>query len=635
MDCSGNSSCQAYHSTSLALHQLAADEGHQYPAAAKVLKNDFYVDDMLTGTHTLEDARQLRSDIIALMTKGQLNLRKWTSNSKALMADIPEHLREKDTNRVEAPQTLTDLPQADPHPQRRSLGNRLRQLLVDIQDDEELENNSTEWNRSNNLPKLPPVQLMKFSGNDEDWQSFIELFTSVIHNNPSLSGVQKMQYLAAQLEGQPKRLIARLTLTNSNYESALSILKERYENKRHMVMSYMNSIVHYKRLSSGSAEDVIKLHDCINACLEGLKNLGYNVTSWDPMIVAIAMMKFDTETNQSFEESIDDINSVPTVKELLKFLLKRFRVLRTTSKDSQHSKENKKKSFHVTATHSISCSKCNKNHPLIKCFSFKKLDPQERKQHAVNNNLCFNCLSHDKNEKCQSTKSCFKCNKKHHTLLHLEQKRNSDKKETSKATYSKDSKEAKSEEQVKSNDGAVAFHVNTSSVVLPTAQVKIQDRHGIWQTFRALLDTGSGDTFISEDAAQMLKLPRQKVITSIKGIGEVNAGVCKSTVDITIASRIQSTQKWHTTALILPKLSSFLPTKPISSSFSLHLTEKIVLADPKFNIPGSIDLIIGTNIYAQIVKTNLKRDQNGLIAQDTELGWIILGSTVNPRPPRK
>ena len=69
------------------LHQLADDEGSKYPIAAAVLKEDFYVDDLLTGANTRREAILLRDDLIALLRKGCFPLRKWASNDPSL---IPE-----------------------------------------------------------------------------------------------------------------------------------------------------------------------------------------------------------------------------------------------------------------------------------------------------------------------------------------------------------------------------------------------------------------------------------------------------------------------------------------------------------------------------------------------------------------
>jgi hypothetical protein len=41
------------------LKKLADDNECQYPKAAQVLSNDFYVDDLLSGTSTLEEAIEM------------------------------------------------------------------------------------------------------------------------------------------------------------------------------------------------------------------------------------------------------------------------------------------------------------------------------------------------------------------------------------------------------------------------------------------------------------------------------------------------------------------------------------------------------------------------------------------------
>ena len=72
------------------LHQLADDEGDFYPTASKILKRDFYVDDLLTGAQTFEEARALRDDLINLLGKGGFNLRKWASNHPQLCGEFSE-----------------------------------------------------------------------------------------------------------------------------------------------------------------------------------------------------------------------------------------------------------------------------------------------------------------------------------------------------------------------------------------------------------------------------------------------------------------------------------------------------------------------------------------------------------------
>jgi len=76
------------------LQQLAIDEGKQFPLAAETVLNDFYVDDCRSAASTLDKAKQRQTELMNLIAKGGLELRKWSSNSSALLESIPEELRE-------------------------------------------------------------------------------------------------------------------------------------------------------------------------------------------------------------------------------------------------------------------------------------------------------------------------------------------------------------------------------------------------------------------------------------------------------------------------------------------------------------------------------------------------------------
>ncbi|XP_076384529.1 uncharacterized protein LOC143263451 [Megalopta genalis] len=70
------------------IHQLANDEESQFPAASRTLKRDLYVDDLLTGADTLEEAQTVRNQVINLLAKGGLNIRQWRSNEPRLLTDL-------------------------------------------------------------------------------------------------------------------------------------------------------------------------------------------------------------------------------------------------------------------------------------------------------------------------------------------------------------------------------------------------------------------------------------------------------------------------------------------------------------------------------------------------------------------
>ncbi|XP_067631850.1 uncharacterized protein [Eurosta solidaginis] len=85
------------------------------------------------------------------------------------------------------------------------------------------------------------------------------------------------------------------------------------------------------------------------------------------------------------------------------------------------------------------------------------------------------------------------------------------------------------------------------------------------------------------------------------------------------------TQMIDAQAIILPKLTKFLPTVRVSS-IDLEELSHLPLADPQYSIPSKIDVVIGSDITPQILTEGLLRNVSGtLLAQNTIFGWILSG----------
>ena len=72
------------------LEQLALDYKDEYPVASKIVLNDFYVDDVLTGNDTESELLQTRDQLIELLSKAGLQLDKWVSNSSLIANSNPD-----------------------------------------------------------------------------------------------------------------------------------------------------------------------------------------------------------------------------------------------------------------------------------------------------------------------------------------------------------------------------------------------------------------------------------------------------------------------------------------------------------------------------------------------------------------
>ena len=82
----------SYHSTR-ALQESGEANGAN-PNTVNVILNDFWVDDLLSGADTLEEACVLQDELIETLNKNCLPLRKWSSNEPQLVTGFPKDLQE-------------------------------------------------------------------------------------------------------------------------------------------------------------------------------------------------------------------------------------------------------------------------------------------------------------------------------------------------------------------------------------------------------------------------------------------------------------------------------------------------------------------------------------------------------------
>ncbi|KAG5888118.1 hypothetical protein JTB14_023412 [Gonioctena quinquepunctata] len=71
------------------IRQLAKEYRYESPPVAGILENDIFVDDVVSGSHSLPEALKLQTDLIRILDRGGFELRKWASNSPELLSHLP------------------------------------------------------------------------------------------------------------------------------------------------------------------------------------------------------------------------------------------------------------------------------------------------------------------------------------------------------------------------------------------------------------------------------------------------------------------------------------------------------------------------------------------------------------------
>ncbi|GFU44541.1 integrase catalytic domain-containing protein [Trichonephila clavipes] len=126
---------------------------------------------------------------------------------------------------------------------------------------------------------------------------------------------QKLYYLKASLQGDAKLLEA----VDDSFESLITALKTRFENKRLLTETHINAILEIEKLTSESAQDIRTMTDILSKNIRALKLSGFERNNLSDLILLnIILKKIDRETRKQFEQSIDS-NQIPELDTFIMF----------------------------------------------------------------------------------------------------------------------------------------------------------------------------------------------------------------------------------------------------------------------------------------------------------------------------
>ncbi|GFT58069.1 integrase catalytic domain-containing protein [Trichonephila clavipes] len=221
--------------------------------------------------------------------------------------------------------------------------------------------------------KLPEIPLPLFRGRYDEWPSFKSQFDNIVSNNNDLSESQKLYYLKASLQGDAKLLEA----VDDSFESLITALKTRFENKRLLTETHINAILEIEKLTSESARDIRTMTDILSKNIRALKLLGFERNNLSDLILLnIILKKIDRETRKQFEQSIDS-NQIPELDTFIMFLEKRSQTIDSINRSAPITHKPKQVPFHKgkiflnSNDSSNSCAICQLPHLIYKCSAYQ------------------------------------------------------------------------------------------------------------------------------------------------------------------------------------------------------------------------------------------------------------------------
>lgn len=217
------------------------------------------------------------------------------------------------------------------------------------------------------------------------------------------------------------------------------------------------------------------------------------------------------------------------------------------------------------------CVVCQQLHLIYSCDEFKKPEINARIQIAKDLKLCLNCLR--KNHISRDCKSSL-CNKRHHTLLHL----------------ANNSSTAAEQQSTCTTSQSISLFRQTQNL-LSTALIRARNSNGKFELCQVLLDSGSQSNFVTTSYIRKLGLSKTKANLCITGINQKPTAVNYKAY-LTLSSRKSSLS--HTiSCLVIDSITGNVP----SATFNASTLEICSLADPNFNVSGKVDMLIGTNLF--------------------------------------
>ncbi|XP_053968113.1 uncharacterized protein LOC128869560 [Anastrepha ludens] len=454
-----------------------------------------------------------------------------------------------------------------------------------------------------NSSRLPLLTLPQFCGAYTEWTNFYSMFTSIIDKDSDLTNIDKLQHLCSCLSGAALDTVRSLEISNDNYKTALELLQKRFDNKRLIFQAHVREIFGLSKVDS-NVSMLRKLTDKVTSHIRALQSLASNEKIADCIIVQMILQKLDKTTQAKWEET-SSISELPSWDQLTAFLERRCRMLENvehavqaqTGQALRHSKNDsisQRKTFVASKGSIRVCVFCgSREHAIYSCQLFANLDPNSRLGEVKKLALCLNCLkAGHRMRDCKSGLQILAgaAQSKHHTLLHF-------------------------------NRSTASL---TDSQADATAVIFVKIRAGIFVSCRALLDSGSQLHFVTTRFANQLQLFKTKASATVSGIGDANFPTEGYSLDLVLKSRI-SDFSTSITALVVRTITDNQPGCSVSTS-EWNVPSNIPLADPGFNLPQRIDLLIGTGLFFDLLCVGQIRLGSGLpLLQKTRLGWVLSG----------
>ena len=518
------------------------------------------------------------------------------------------------------------------------------------------------------LYRLPKTDMPTYDGDPKAWRKFWERFTQRLSMYPDLPASEKIAQLEQAIKPlDGKALISAPKGTEEEYFECVKALQQRYDQPKKIYRTYVHET--FEHSTPHTRRGLYALSTRLQDAMNGLTL--YGGTDAGSVMVAAAEKGLNKKTMLEWSAHTAKEKLVPTMKVFREFLIMKAEEL--DEEDVFHKPPSApsrphnavpprtynpgRKAPHPTVLYtresSSGCKLCSDiYHVLFQCPDFKGLTVEQRQTTAQRLKVCTNCLGSDhQTRSCLSKRSCRTCGRKHHTLLHRRDHQPlAAQYQQPQAPYyppqpvqQHSLRQAQHYQQqppqqtgptaqqpatlVSTTDPACNTTSTSTAMILGTCVTTIESQ-GRQHKARALLDNGSCLTFITTRMVNSLKMRKIVESTAVSGFQQTATPISKYKVEFSL--RIPSgsvTVLIPIQAVVVDVITGDLPSSVLTIVRQSPFLSGLPLADPGFDKPGRIDLLLGVNVLPRVMLEGRTHSTDySMSATRSVYGWVITGT---------
>ena len=477
--------------------------------------------------------------------------------------------------------------------------------------------------------ELPKIKVPTFNGELMSWSTFWSTFKATVDDREELTESQKLNYLRQSITDPTLQLLLTTPMeTADTYQNIITELKERFQKTREIHQVLVKTIV-TARTPKYTRADLRMSYDIFTTSMANLKATKFN--NLESFLSSHFYSLLPPKLQLAWDQATRKDKGVPPVDQLLEFMKEHAETLPAdsqptkpqpaASKGANNSRSNQPAAakgsnpVNVVAPapskppeyeYKWECTLCApERHPLRSCPKWVNLNLLQKTAHIAQHNCCSNCLGiGHTTANCKSHWRCAVCKQKHHSSMHQQP--------------------------------APSLSVNSLSpgrqvpdVLLTTAELVLIGPNGEEMESRALIDSGAGISLVTSKVTELLNLPLETTDLRLTVAQGTVTKPLKHLTTLTLSPRHNRGLKMTCVPAVTDTVTATIPAQHVSPEVTdLQHLIGLQLADPKFNRPGYIDIILGADMLPSIV-SETERPRKGKtsepLALATVFGWALAG----------